>query len=144
MYVIPLLHLCTFIVWFTKKCIYSVLCSVVKLLLSFLCISQFHVCFVLHHSTAVKVFFVFVNFSNVHVFFAFNHVQFFVSLNFINVLQVLVMYLNLQVYLFSFFIFIGCVFVLWYFAVIVIATISFCSLGCSVFMLARHSFLVVF
>ena len=59
-------------------------------------------------------FFVFVNFSNAHVCFVFRHVQFFVFANLINVIQVLLMYLNLRVYLIVF-VFIGCMFVLWYF-----------------------------
>ena len=58
----------------------------------------------------------FANFSNVHVCFVFRHVQFFSFFNSINVLQVLIMYLSLRVYLIIF-VFIGCVFILWYFVV---------------------------
>ena len=65
-------------------------------------------------------FFVFVNFSNVHVFcvpsclvflfvfsnahvcFVLRYVQFFVFTNFVNVIQVLIMYLSLRVYLITF------------------------------------------
>ena len=75
----------------------SVLCSVIKLLFSF---------------------FVFVNFRNAHVCLVFRHVQLFVFANFINGIQVLfnfinIMYLNLRVYLIVF-VFIDCVFILWY------------------------------
>ena len=67
--------------------------------------------FVLRHRTAAHFFFVFVNFSNVHVCFVFGHVQFFVFANFGNVIQVLDMYLNLRVYLIVF-VFIGFVLIL--------------------------------
>ena len=64
-------------------------------------------------------FFVFVNFSdfsNVRVSFVLRHVQFFVFFNFVIVLQMLARYLNLRLYLIIF-VFIGCVFILWYFVV---------------------------
>ena len=53
-------------------------------------------------------------------------VQFFVFVNFSNVLQAFLMYLNLRVHLLVF-VFIGCVFML-----LLIATISFCLVGFSV------------
>ena len=71
----------------------SILCSVI---FSFLYLVMF-MCFVLRHRIAVQFFFV--NFSNAHVCFMFRHVQFFVFVNFSNVIQVLYMFLNLQVYL---------------------------------------------
>ena len=67
-------------------------------------------CFVLCHRSVVQFF------SNVHVCFVLRHVQFFVFFIFSNILQVLVMYINLWVYLIVF-IFIGRVFILWYFVV---------------------------
>ena len=67
-------------------------------------------CFVLRHRSVVQFF------SNVYVCFVLRHVQFFVFSIFSNILQVLVMYINLWVYLIVF-IFIGRVFILWYFVV---------------------------
>ena len=54
--------------------------------------------------------------SNVHVSFVLCHVQFLVFFIFSNFLQVLVMYINLLVYLIVF-VFIGRVFIIWYFVV---------------------------
>ena len=87
-----------------------VLCCV---MFSFLYLVMF-MCLVLRQRIAVQFFFVFVNFSNVHVCFVFHYVQFFVFPNLNNVHQVLVVYLNLRVYLIVF-VFIGWVFILWYF-----------------------------
>ena len=67
--------------WSVFYVYYCSLCSVIELLFSF---------------------FVFVNFSNVQVCFVFRHVQFFVFADFINVIQVLVMYPNLRVYMIVF------------------------------------------
>ena len=85
-----------------------------------LCYDQFFCILVVFMSVLFSVielrfsFFVFANFSSVHVCFVFHHVQFFVFTNFGNVIQVLIMYLNLRVYL-AVFVFICCVLILWYF-----------------------------
>ena len=63
--------------------------------------SNVHLSFVFCGRIFVQ-FFAFVSFSNVHVCFVFRHVQFFVFANFINVIQALVMYLNLRMYLIVF------------------------------------------
>ena len=86
----------------------SLLCSV---MFSFLHLPIILLMIVSALCSVVFSFFVFVNFSNVHVCFAFRHVHFFVFANFVNVIQV---YLNGKVFLFVF-VFIGCVFILWYF-----------------------------
>ena len=91
----------------------SVLCSFLEASFSFSKFSNVHLCFALYRA---HFFFVFVNFSNVHLCFVFHHFQFFVFFNFINVLQVLVMYLNLLMHFIAF-VFIGCVFILWHFVV---------------------------
>ena len=81
------------------------------------CYDQFFCILVVFMSVLFSVielrfsFFVFVNFSSVHVYFVFHHVQFFVFTNSSNVIQVLIMYLNLRVYL-AVFVFIGCVLIL--------------------------------
>ena len=73
--------------------------------------SNLHLSFVFCGRISVQ-FFVFIIFSNAHVCFVFRHAQFFVFANFVaNVIQVLVMYLNLRVYLIVF-VFIGRMFIL--------------------------------
>ena len=118
--------ICVVYCLFTKVKFYSVLCSVVKVLLSFLLYLS-----ILVMIMSVLCFFMFsfwyfsilvmsmsVLCSIIEVLFSFFSF-FFVFFNFLNALQMLVMHHNLWVYL-SVFIFIDCVFILWYFMVIIV------------------------
>ena len=76
----------------------------------FFLFSIVHVSFVLRHRIAVQ-FFLYLSILVMSISVLCSVMLFFVFANFINVIQVLVMYLNLRL----FFAFIGCVFILWYF-----------------------------